>query len=92
MQGTKLSNIKCAVQIDTLGKECYTYDEGMFLYKECVKIPPLGMLDDVSSFSKCGSEAVKINAIINAKLSQKSYNLAQKSALIFILESRKKNV
>ena len=26
MQGTKLSNIKYAVQIDTLGKECYTYD------------------------------------------------------------------
>ena len=63
MQGTKMSNIKCAVQIDTLGKECYTYDEGMFLYKECVKVPPLGMIDDVSSFSKCGAEAVKINAL-----------------------------
>ena len=67
MQGTKLSNIKCAVQIDTLGKECYTYDEGMFLYKECVKVPPLGMIDDVCSFSKCGSDAVKINAKVESK-------------------------
>ena len=72
MQGTKLSNIKCAVQINTLGKECYTFDEGMFLYKECVKVPPLGMIDDVSSFSKCGSDSVKINAIINAKIESKS--------------------
>ena len=71
MQGTKLSNIKCAVQIDTLGKECYIYNEGMFLYKECVSVPPLGMIDDVASFSECGIESLKINAIINAKIEAK---------------------
>jgi hypothetical protein len=71
MQGTKLSNIKCAVQIDTLGKECYTYNEGMFLYKECVYVPPLGMIDDVASFSECGPESLKINAIINSKIESK---------------------
>ena len=51
MQGTKLSNIKCSVQIDTLGKECYTSGEGLFLYKECVFVPLLGMINDVASFS-----------------------------------------
>ena len=71
MQGTKLSSIKCAVQIDTLGKECYLYNEGMFLYKECVYVPPLGMIDDVASFSKCGADALKTNAIINAKMESK---------------------
>ena len=71
MQGTKLSNIKCAVQIDTLGKECYTYNEGMFLYKECVYVPPLGMIDDVASFIECGPESLKINAIINSKIESK---------------------
>ena len=68
MQGTKLSNIKCAVQIDTLGKECYINNEGMFNYKECVSVPPLGMIDDLASFSQCGPETVKINALINAKI------------------------
>ena len=43
MQGTKLSNIKCSVQIDTLGKECYSSNEGMFLCKECVYVPPLSV-------------------------------------------------
>ena len=71
MQGTKLSNIKCSVQIDTLGKECYTFNEGMFLYKECVYVPPLGMIDDVASFSECGPESLKINSIINSKIESK---------------------
>ena len=71
MQGTKMSNIKCAVQIDTLGKECYTFNEGMFLYKKCVYVPPLGMIDDIASFSECGPETVKINSIINAKIESK---------------------
>ena len=30
MQGTKFSNLKCSVQIDSLGKECYTSKEGCF--------------------------------------------------------------
>ena len=47
MQGTKWSNIKCAVQVDTLGKDCYSNNEGMFIYKECVTVPPLGMIDDL---------------------------------------------
>ena len=68
MQGTKLSNIKCAVQIDTLGKECYANNEGLYLYKQCVSVPPLGMIDDLAFFSECGADTVKINAIINAKI------------------------
>ena len=31
MQGTKFSNIKCSIQIDTLGKECYSTGQGLFL-------------------------------------------------------------
>ena len=71
MQGTKLSNIKCAVQIDTLGKECYARSEGMFLYKECEYVPPLGMIDDLASFTECGADSVKVNALINAKIESK---------------------
>ena len=41
MQGTKFSNIKCSVQVDTLGRECYTSSEGLFLYKKvCLCSPP----------------------------------------------------
>ena len=71
MQGTKLSNIKCSIQIDTLGKECYNSGEGLFLYKNAVYVPPLGMIDDIASFSMSGSDAIKTNAIINAKIESK---------------------
>ena len=64
MQGTKFSNIKCSIQIDTLGKECYTSGEGLFLYKNAVYVPPLGMIDDIVSFAMSGVDAIKTNAII----------------------------
>ena len=72
MQGTKFSNIKCSVQIDTLGKECYSSGEGLFLYKNCVYVPPLGMIDDIASFALSGVDAVKTNAIVNAKIQSKN--------------------
>ena len=59
MQGTKFSNIKCSIQIDTLGKECYNSGEGLFIYKNAVYVPPLGMIDDIVSFAKSGSDAIK---------------------------------
>ena len=71
MQGTKFSNIKCSVQVDTLGRECYSSGEGLFLYKNCVYVPPLGMIDDIASFALSGSEAIMTNAIINAKIESK---------------------
>ena len=71
MQGTKFSNIKCSIQIDTLGKECYSSGEGLFLYKNGVYVPPLGMIDDIASFAMSGPDAIKTNAIINAKIESK---------------------
>merc|ERR1712240_769704 len=47
MQGTKFSNIKCSIQMDTLGKECYSSGEGLFLYKNAINVLPLGMIDDI---------------------------------------------
>ena len=70
-QGTKFSNIKCSIQIDTLGRECYDSGEGLFLYKNAVYIPPLGMIDDVASFALSGSDAIKTNAIIISKVETK---------------------
>ena len=40
MQGSVLGPIKCSVQIDTLGRDCYRDMEGLFLYKNMVYIPP----------------------------------------------------
>ena len=63
--------MECSVQIDTLGRDCYRDREGLFLYKNMVFVPPLGMIDDVGSFAKCGVDSLKTNAIINAKIESK---------------------
>ena len=78
MQGSVLGPIKCSIQIDTLGRDCYRDMEGLFLYKNMVHVPPLGMIDDVASFSECGTESVKTNAIINAKVESKKLSFGPK--------------
>ena len=71
MQGTKFSNIKCSIQMDTLGKDCYSSGEDLFLYKKAVYIPPLGMIDDIITFALSGTNAIKTNAIVNSKIESK---------------------
>ena len=40
-----------------------------------VKIPPLSMVDDVLTISKCGPDSIVTNAFINAKFEQKRLEL-----------------
>ena len=70
MQGTVTAPLKCAIQIDTLGRYCYTYNTG-YLYKDACFVPPLGMIDDVAAVSKCKDESIVLNSIINAKIETK---------------------
>ena len=71
MQGTVMGPIKASVQLDTLGRDCYERQEGLYNYKECVAVPPLMMIDDLAAFALCGTDSVKLNAIINAKIACK---------------------
>ena len=65
--------IKASVQLDTLGRDCYLRQEGLYLYNGCVSVPPLQMIDDVASFAQCGPQSIVTNAIINATIeSQKT--------------------
>ena len=71
MQGTVAGPIKATVQIDSLGRDCYERREGLYLYNDCVSVPPLSMCDDVASFALCGVQSVMTNAIINAMIESK---------------------
>ena len=33
MQGTVLSNIKCSIQVDSIGKDCLTENKGIYKYQ-----------------------------------------------------------
>ena len=71
MQGTFLGPIKASVQLDTLGRDCYQRQEGLYLYNGCVSVPPLQMIDDLASFSVCSPQSIVTNAIINANIYSK---------------------
>ena len=75
MQGTVISNIKCSVQIDSLGKDCLTENKGIYKYKECISIPPLSMVDDIITVSACGVDSITVNAIVQAKVECKRLEL-----------------
>ena len=75
MQGTVPGPIKACVQVDTLGRDSYLYNEALFLYKDCVFVPPLSMCDDVASIARCGIDSIKTNAIINSKIVSKKLEL-----------------
>ena len=81
MQGTVLGPIKASVQVDTLGRDCYMFSEGLFIYKNCVNVPPLSMCDDVVSVARCGIDSIKTNAIINAKIESKKLEFGPKKCV-----------
>ena len=71
MQGSVLGPIKSTILIDTLVRDCLSYDKEMFKYKNVLDLTPLALIDDCLGFSKCGSDALKLNAIINTKMISK---------------------
>ena len=75
-QGGPLGPIMCSVQIDEIGKEALERNEYLYNYKN-VKIPPLAMMDDLATISKCGTESIESNAFINAKIEEKTLKLNQ---------------
>ena len=72
MQGTVLTPIKCAIQIDTLGKEVLKEDgDKLYKYKGCVKIPPMALIDDILTITECGIDSILMNAAVQSKVNNK---------------------
>ena len=78
MQGTVTAPLKCAVQIDTLGRYCYTYDTGLYLYRNACYVPPLSMIDDIAAISECQDNSIILNSIINTKIETKKLEFNNK--------------
>ena len=76
MQGSVFGPIKSTIQIDTLGRDCQSYNKGMFRYKNVLNLTPLALIDDCLGFSRCNADAVELNAIINSKISSKKLRLS----------------
>jgi hypothetical protein len=66
MQGTVWGSLFCTVLMDKLAKHVYENPELIYMYKDVVATPTLGMVDDILGVSKCDKEkATNINTTVN---------------------------
>ena len=78
MQGTVWAGLCCTVMFDKLGKLVYNKPELMYKYKGIVAIPPMEMVDDILSVTKCSNQSVKVNAVVNTFMETKKLKLNKK--------------
>ena len=75
MQGTVWAGLMCTATMDKLGKEVYKTPQLIYKYKGTVNVPPLEMVDDVLTISKCGATSVAMNRKVNSFMESKKLEL-----------------
>ena len=65
MQGTVNSGLFCTSTMDKLAKIVYSDKSLVYKYKGVAEVPPLEMVDDILTVSKCSLTSVTINAVVN---------------------------
>ena len=71
MQGGVFGSLMCTTSMDSLAKEVYSRPELLYKYKGVADIPPLLMVDDILTISKCSPTASALNATVNAFINSK---------------------
>jgi hypothetical protein len=76
MQGTVWAGLMCTATMDKLCKRIYKEDNLLYKYRQEVSVPPLEMVDDIITASKCGTTAVTLNAMVTTFVDQKKLKLS----------------
>ena len=77
MQGTVNSGLFCTCTMDKLAKLVYNNKSLIYKYKGVADVPPLEMVDDVFTITKCSITSVAMNATVNAFIENKKLQLSQ---------------
>jgi hypothetical protein len=77
MQGGVWGGLKCTTTMDQLCKKIYKDDKLQYQYRGSVSVPPLEMVDDIITASKCGSTAIALNTAVNTFIEQKKLKLSE---------------
>ena len=82
MQGGVLGSIQCTTSIDKLAKEVYERPELLYKYKGVADVPPLLMVDDILTVSKCDTTANAMNSTVNTFIESKKLTLSHKKCCV----------
>ena len=91
MQGTVPAPLKCAVQMDTLGRYSYAYNTGLYQYRDGCCIPTLGMIDDLAGVTECNEDSITLNSVINFKVESKKLEFNWKKCVNMHIGPKKNN-
>ena len=75
MLGTVWAGMLCTATMDKLGKKVYQNPHVAYKYRGRVIVPPLEMVDDILTVSKCGSTSTAMNALVNSVMASKKLQL-----------------
>jgi hypothetical protein len=95
IQGSVWAGLKCTSMMDTLNKAVMADQSLQYFYKEDPNIPIgiRGMVDDTLGISKCGSESIKLNSVINSFIQSQRLTLSEsKSCVVHIGKNHKTNL
>ena len=82
MQGGVFGSIMCTTSIDNLAKEVYNRPELLYKYKGVANVPPLLMVDDILTISKCSATASALNVTVNDFIESKKLKLNHKKCSV----------
>ena len=94
MQGSVFGSLKCAVQIDTLGRDSLSDEEGTCLYKYkqgITDVMSLSMVDDIIGISTCSVDSIDLNATINSKIESRKLRFSEDKCAKLHINKRQKN-
>ena len=76
MQGRVWGGLMCTTTMDKLCKLVYDNSSLLYKYRGHVLVPPLEMVDDVVTASKCGTTAITLNETVNTFIELKKLKLS----------------
>ena len=77
MQGRVWGGLMCTATMDKLCKVIYSDQKLLYKYRGNVEVPPLEMVDDIITVSKCGSTSVALNQSVNTFVELKKLKLSK---------------
>ena len=89
MQGTVWGGLMCTTTMDKLCKKIYKDDKLLYKYRGLVDVPPLQMVDDIITASKCSATSQALNTTVNTFINMKKMKLSTKKCSNIHVGSKK---
>ena len=91
MQGTVNEGLFCTSTMDKLAKSVYEDKTLVYKYKGVATVPPLEMVDNVLTVSKCSISSLTINIVVNSFIENKNLKLSsEKCSVIHVGKEKHK--